>query len=229
MSNKHNRVLVIDDEAPIRRLLRVMLTAHDFDFVEAAGGREGINLAARYKPDVVLVDLGLPDLDGKKVIGELRAWTQVPLLVLTVRGQEEEKIAAFDAGADDYITKPFSAGELLARIRGSLRRSLTAANEPLLTCGDLALDLNLRRATIRGGEIKLTPHEYDILKLLLVHAGRVLTHRQILQAVWGTEHGEATQYVRVYMNQLRHKIESDPARPGYITTVPGVGYRLRHP
>lgn len=226
MSDKRNRVLIIDDEAPIRKFLRVSLTAHDFEVSEAATGREGISHTARYKPDLVLVDLGLPDMDGKQVIRELREWTQVPIIVLSVREQEQEKIAALDAGADDYVTKPFGIGELMARIRVSLRRALTAENEPILTCGELAIDLNLRRATKRGQDLKLTPNEYEILKTLMKHAGRVLTHKQILQAVWGNEPGVETHYIRVYMSQLRRKIEDDTSRPRYIATESGVGYRM---
>lgn len=229
MSDKQNRVLIIDDEGQIRKFLRVSLSAHGFDVEEATTGREGINQMAKYRPDLVLVDLGLPDLDGKEVIRALREWTKVPIIVLTVREQEQEKIEALDAGADDYVTKPFSVGELLARIRVSLRRSLTAESEPILTCGDLAVDLNLRRVMLKDREIKLTPNEYEIIKTLIKHAGRVLTHKQILQAVWGNDYGNDTQYVRVYMNQLRRKLEDDPARPRYIITESGVGYRLSHP
>lgn len=226
MPDRRQKILVIDDEPQIRRLLKVSLSAHGYDFEEAASGRDGINKTAIYKPDLLLVDLGLPDLDGKTVVGELRGWTQVPIIVLTVRDQEQEKIAALDAGADDYVTKPFSVGELLARIRVSLRRSLAPESEPLFTCGELAVDLNLRRVTVKNREIKLTPTEYDILRVLIQHAGRVLTHKQLLKAVWGNEYGEDTQYIRVYIGQLRRKIEDDPARPHYIITESGVGYRL---
>ena len=221
------RILVIDDEPQIRKLLRASLEAHGYEVREAAAGREGISQTAVYKPDLVLVDLGLPDMDGKEVVEHLRGWTQVPIIILTVREQEQEKIAALDVGADDYVTKPFSVGELVARIRVSLRRSLAAVdNEPTLTCGELSVDLNLRRVTVRGEEVKLTPTEYDILKVLIQHAGRVLTHKQLLKAVWGNEYGEDTQYVRVYIGQLRRKIEDDPARPRHIITESGVGYRL---
>jgi Response regulators consisting of a CheY-like receiver domain and a winged-helix DNA-binding domain len=226
MTDRRYKILVIDDEPQIRRLLKVSLTAHGYDFEEAAAGRDGINKTAVYKPDLLLVDLGLPDLDGKSVVTELRGWTQVPIIVLTVRDQEQEKIAALDAGADDYVTKPFSVGELLARIRVSLRRSQAPESEPKICCGDLSVDLNLRRVTVRGQEVKLTPTEYDILKVLVQHAGRVLTHKQLLKAVWGNEYGDDTQYVRVYIGQLRRKIEDDPARPRYIITESGVGYRL---
>lgn len=226
MSDRGKRILVIDDEPQIRRLLRASLEAHGYEVKEAASGREGISLTAMYKPDLLLVDLGLPDMDGKAVVEHLRGWTQIPIIVLTVREQEQEKIAALDAGADDYVTKPFSVGELVARIRVSLRRSQAAESEPTLKCGDLAVDLNLRRVTVRDQEVKLTPTEYDILKVLIQHAGRVLTHKQLLKAVWGNEYGEDTQYVRVYIGQLRRKIEDDPARPRYIITESGVGYRL---
>lgn len=229
MGDRRNRVLIIDDEGPIRKFLRVSLTARDFDIEEAATGYEGISQTAKYRPDLVLLDLGLPDMDGKQVIAGLRDWTQVPIIVLSVRDQEQDKIAALDAGADDYVTKPFSIGELLARIRVSLRRSLAEENEPVITCGDLAVDLHSRMVTMRGQEIKLTPNEYEILKVLIKHAGRVLTHRQILHAVWGSQYGSDTQYVRVYIGQLRRKIEDDSARPQYILTESGVGYRLSHP
>lgn len=229
MSDRRNRLLIIDDEAPIRKFLRVSLSAHGFDIEEAATGYEGISQTARCHPDLVLLDLGLPDVDGKKVIAGLREWTQVPIIVLSVRGQEEEKIAALDAGADDYVTKPFSSGELLARIRVSLRRSLTEENEPVISCGELVVDLHARKVTKRGQEIKLTPNEYEMLKTLIKHAGRVLTHKQILNAVWGNQYGNDTQYVRVYIGQLRRKIEDDSARPQYILTESGVGYRLSHP
>jgi two-component system KDP operon response regulator KdpE len=229
MNNRQNIVLIIDDEIQIRKFLRAPLDAYGFKVVEAATGREGISQTAKYKPDLLLVDLGLPDFDGKQVIRELREWTQVPIIVLTARDQEQEKIDALDAGADDYVTKPFGVGELLARIRVSLRRSLTPENEPILTYGELAADLNLRRVTKNGLEVKLTPNEYEIVKTLIKHAGRVLTHKQILQAVWGNEYGSDTQYVRVYINQLRRKLEDDPARPAYIITESGVGYRLSHP
>lgn len=226
MPDRRYKILVIDDEPQIRRLLKVSLSAHGYDFEEAASGRDGINKTAIYKPDLLLVDLGLPDLDGKAVVQELRGWTQIPIIVLTVRDQEQEKIAALDAGADDYVTKPFSVGELLARIRVSLRRSLAPESEPLFTCGELTVDLNLRRVTVKNREVKLTPTEYDILRVLIQHAGRVLTHKQLLKAVWGNEYGEDTQYIRVYIGQLRRKIEDDPARPHYIITESGVGYRL---
>ncbi len=226
MSEKRNRVLVIDDEQQIRRFLRVSLVAHGYEVEEASLGSDGIRRTTVFKPDLVLVDLGLPDMDGKQVVRELREWTQVPIIVLTVREQEDEKIAALDAGADDYVTKPFGVGELMARIRVSLRRALGAESEPTITCGELTVDLNLRRVTIRNEEVKLTPTEYDVLKVLIQHAGRVLTHKQLLKAVWGNEYGEDTHYVRVYIGQLRRKIEDDPARPRYIITESGVGYRL---
>ncbi len=229
MSDRRNRVLIIDDEGPIRKFLRVSLTALDFDVEEAATGYEGISQTSRYRPDLVLLDLGLPDIDGRQVIAKLREWTQVPIIVLSVRDQEQDKIASLDAGADDYVTKPFSIGELLARVRVSLRRSLAEENEPVIACGELSVDLQSRRVTVRGQEVKLTPNEYEILKVLIKHAGRVLTHRQILHAVWGDQYGSDTQYVRVYIGQLRRKIEDDSARPKYILTESGVGYRLSQP
>lgn len=226
MNEKAARILVIDDEPQMRRLLTVSLEAHGYDVESASTGLEGIQKTATYRPDLLIVDLGLPDMDGKNVIIKIREWAQSPIIVLTVREQEKEKIEALDSGADDYVTKPFSVGELLARIRVSLRRVASPESEPVILCGSLVIDLSHRRVTMDGAEVKLTPTEYELMKLLARNVGRVLTHKQLLKAVWGNvEYGD-THYVRVYISQLRRKIEEDPARPKYIITESGVGYRL---
>ena len=220
------RVLIIDDEPQIRKLLRVSLGAHGYTLDEAATGQDGVARAAVFKPDLLIVDLGLPDMDGKAVIKEIREWSQAPVIILTARDQEQEKIEALDAGADDYVTKPFGIGELMARMRVCLRRVAAAEGEPVLTCGGLAVDLVQRRVTVDGREIKLTPTEYEIIKIMAQQAGRVLTHKQLLKAVWGNAYNDDTHYIRVYIGQLRRKIEEDPAQPRYIITESGVGYRL---
>jgi two-component system KDP operon response regulator KdpE len=226
MSEKGLRVLVIDDEPQIRKLLKVSLHAQGYAVEEVPTGQEGINRAAVCKPDLLIVDLGLPDMDGKEVVKEIREWSHVPMIVLTARDQEQDKIQALDAGADDYVTKPFGMGELMARMRVCLRRMSADDDEPILTCGGLAVDLVQRRVTVEGREVKLTPTEYEIIKIMAQHAGRVLTHKQLLKAVWGNTYNEDTHYVRVYVGQLRRKIEADPAQPRYIITESGVGYRL---
>lgn len=228
MSNKGTRILVIDDEPPIRKLLRVSLDAHGFCVDEADTGLDGLSKTATAKPELVILDLGLPDIDGKEVVRRIREWSQVPIIVLTAHDQEQEKIEALDAGADDYVTKPFSVGELLARIRVSLRRVSSVDQEPVITCGDLVLDMPQRRVTVAGVEVKLTPTEYDILRVLAQHRGKVLTHRQLLKVVWGDAY-EDTHYTRTYVGQLRRKIEADPTQPQYIITESGVGYRLMCP
>lgn len=221
-------ILVVDDEPQIHRFLRVTLEAHDFRIVEAESGREGIRLAALEKPDAVILDLGLPDMDGQEAIARLREWSRVPIIVLSVRADEADKIAALDAGADDYVTKPFGTGELLARIRAALRHVAgSAAGAPVFTSGDLTVDLEKRLVTVGGNPVRLSPKEYDLLKLLVQHAGKVLTHRFILREVWGQAHEEDVQYLRVFARQLRQKIEDDPARPKRLLTEPGVGYRLQ--
>ena len=226
MSEKGLRVLVIDDEPQIRKLLKVSLGAHGYDVHESMSGMDFVVQAADIKPDLVILDLGLPDIDGKEVVRRLREWSDVPILILTARDQEKEKIDALDAGADDYITKPFSMGELLARMRVSVRRSAHVGEDPVIQCGDLSIDLAQRRVMVDAQEIKLTPTEYDIIKILAQNAGKVLTHRQLLKAVWGDTYSDDTHYIRVYIGQLRRKIEPNPTQPRYIVTESGVGYRL---
>ncbi|HZD59670.1 MAG TPA: response regulator [Anaerolineae bacterium] len=220
------RILVIDDEEQIRRLLRVALEGHDYQIDEAPSGHDGLRQAATFHPDLIILDLGLPDLDGLTVLERIREWSQVPIIILTVQEDESEKIKALDSGADDYVTKPFSMGELLARIRVALRHVAKTEDEPVIVMGDLSIDLAHRRVTIQGKEVKLTPTEYDILKNLAVHAGRVLTHKQLLCSIWGKEYQNETHYLRVYVGQLRRKIEKDATQPRYIVTEPGVGYRF---
>ena len=222
-----SRVLVVDDEPQIRRFLRTGLSGHGYVIAEATTGNAGLDQAANLKPDLVILDLGLPDVDGVDVICRLREWSQVPIIVLSVREQEQDKIAALDAGADDYLTKPFGIGELLARIRVALRHGTPATEEPVFQTGELRVDLARRWVTLGDREIRLTPTEYSILKFLIGHAGKVVTHQQLLRGVWGPEYQEESHYIRVYVGQLRHKLEKDPARPQYILTEPGVGYRLR--
>ena len=229
MPNKGVRILVIDDEKQIIKFLRVSLGAHGFEIDEAVTGADGIARAAAGKPDVIIIDLGLPDMDGKTVVKTIREWSTTPIIVLSAREQEKEKVEAFDAGADDYVTKPFGIGELIARIRVAIRHSVTSENDPLLTCGKLAVDLNLHKVTMEGREVKLTPTEFAIIKLLAQHQGKVLTQKQLLKAVWGNEYTEDTHYVRIYIGQLRRKIEQNPTQPQYIITESGIGYRLISP
>ena len=226
METKGARILVVDDEEQILKLLRVALTSHGYQVAEAVTGEQGLAKAAVYRPDVIILDLGLPDMDGLEVVQKLRDWSRVPVIVLSAREQENDKIVALDAGADDYLTKPFGMGELLARIRAAIRHAAGAGDEPVLTFNDLTVDMACRRVTVAGEEIKLTPTEYDLIKHLVLHAGKVLTHRQLLRTVWGPFYENDTHYLRVYIGQLRRKIENDPARPRHIITEPGVGYRL---
>jgi len=220
------RILIIDDELAIRRFLHTVLSSEDFLLHEAENGHAGLAAAAAFKPDIILLDLGLPDLDGIEVIRRLREWSLVPIIVLSVREHEKDKVAALNAGADDYLTKPFGVGELLARIKAALRRSLQDVPEPVFISHDLQVDLARRLVTIRGEEISLTPTEYDILRLMVTHAGKVLTHGQILKQVWGIAYLEQPHVLRVNISNLRRKIEADPSRPRHIITEPGVGYRL---
>ena len=221
------RILVIDDEVEIRRLLKVGLTAHGYDFAEASTAGEGIYQAAADRPDVVILDMGLPDQEGFEVLRRIREWSQVPVIILSVRGQDQDKVRALDIGADDYLTKPFSMGELMARIRVALRHQGNLKDEPVIQVGDLYMDLSRRNVKVKGNEIHLTPIEYDLLKMLISNAGKVVTHRQLIQAIWGSEAQENYQYLRIYISQLRKKIEKDPNQPLLILTEPGIGYRIR--
>lgn len=218
--------MVIDDEKQIRRLLKVALSSHGYEVEEAAFGREGLDKVATYRPDLIILDLGLPDLNGLEVIRELREWSKTPVVILSVKEQENDKIDALDAGADDYVTKPFGMGELLARIRAALRHGVGKVDEPVFNFGELIIDVASRLVTVNGKEIKLTPIEYDLIKNLAIYAGKILTHRHLLRAVWGPSYENDIQYLRVYIGQLRRKIEADPSRPKHILTEPGVGYRL---
>ena len=220
-------ILVIEDETQMRRLLKVSLEGHGYKMWEAINGQDGLVAVAGYKPDIVLLDLGLPDMDGKEVVRRIREWSSVPIIILSAREQEGEKVEALDAGADDYITKPFGMSELMARIRVSLRRQVPGSDDSFIQCGDLVIDLGKHQVTVADKEIKLTPTEYDLLKVLAQHAGKVLTHRQLLKLVWGAE-SDDNQYIRVYIGQLRRKIEENPAQPRYITTESGIGYRFMH-
>ena len=226
MADTDLRVLVVDDERSIRRFLKASLGSQFF-ILEATTGEEALSAAASEHPDVVILDLGLPDMDGVEVTRRLREWTQIPIIIVSVREQEKDKIAALDAGADDYLTKPFSVGELMARLRVALRRSALTDNEPVFTTGDLVVDLNQREVRRNEQAISLTPTEYDLLRILIKHAGKVLTHDQLLRAVWGTAYESETHMLQVNISNLRRKIEADPARPIYIVTEPGVGYRLK--
>ncbi len=221
------RVLVVDDEPAIRRFLRTSLAAHDYIVFEAINGKAALAAVAAHRPDLVILDLGLPDVDGIEVTRRLREWTQIPIIIVTVQEQERAKIAALDAGADDYVTKPFGMGELLARMRASLRRAASPAGEPVFSAGQLTVDLGRRLVAVGAREVQLTPTEYDLLRALVVNAGKVLTHRQLLRQVWGVGYETETHLLRVNMSNLRHKLEPDAARPSYILTEPGVGYRLR--
>ncbi len=218
--------LVIDDEVQLRRLLRIGLEANGYRVIEAGTGEEGLAEAAMRRPDVVLLDLGLPDLDGVAVLKRLREWTRVPVIVLSVRDRDEDKIAALDHGADDYVTKPFSMPEVLARLRVAMRHAQPAGEETVFRAGNLEVDLPARRVSLKGHEIRLTATEYSLLRLFVRHAGKVLTHRQILREVWGPHALEQTHYLRVYMAHLREKLEASPSHPELLITEPGVGYRL---
>ncbi|HEY6222921.1 MAG TPA: response regulator [Gemmatimonadales bacterium] len=223
-------VLVIEDEPHMRRFLRATLRAHEYQVVEAATAREGLAQAAGRNPDAILLDLGLPDADGKEVVRTLRATSATPIIVLSARGQEHERVTLLDLGADDYLTKPFSVAELLARIRVALRHAARpdgAEARTVFEAGELRVDPVRRQVFRNGTDVHLTPTEYRLLSALVRHAGRVITHRQLLQEVWGANYVEQTHYLRVYMAQLRHKLERDPTRPRLLITEPGIGYRLR--
>jgi two-component system, OmpR family, KDP operon response regulator KdpE len=228
-ANHPDVALVIDDEVQMRRLLRLSLETAGYKTIEAANGRDALAQAAMHRPDVVILDLGLPDMDGLTVLQRLREWTQVPVVVLSVREGDSDKVAALDAGADDYVTKPFSTPELLARLRVARRHVQPDEGTTIFRTGSLEIDIAARRVTVKGQEVRLTATEYALLRLLVRHAGRVLTHRQILREVWGPNAGEQTHYLRVYVARLREKIEPEPSRPSLLKTEPGVGYRLTLP
>jgi two-component system KDP operon response regulator KdpE len=229
MSALGDLVLVIEDEPQIRRFLRATLVSHGYRFAEATTAQIGLAQAATYNPQVIILDLGLPDFDGLEVTRRLREWTNVPIIVLSARGQEQDKIAALDAGADDYLTKPFGVGELVARIRVALRhaaRVAEAAHQTCFTAGNIQVDLDQRRVFVDAAEVHLTPIEYSLLTTLIRYAGKVVTHHQLLKEVWGEAYADESHYLRVYMGHLRRKLEADPARPQHLLTEPGVGYRF---
>ncbi len=224
-------ILLIEDEPQMRRFLRITLESHGSRYVEAGTAQEGLMQASTRNPDVILLDLGLPDMDGLEVTKRLREWTQTPVIVISAREQEQDKVKSLDAGADDYLTKPFSAGELLARIRVALRHAAQTKidqTEPVFILDALRVDLAKRQVFIDDAEVHLTPIEYKLLTVLIRHAGKVITHSQLLKEVWGPAHVNEVQYLRVYMTQLRHKLEADPARPRFLMNEPGIGYRLKY-
>ncbi len=230
MNSMSLRILLIEDDAHIRRFLRATLVTQGYGLLEVETGEEGLALAAAQVPDLVLLDLGLPDMDGKEVIRRLREWSEVPIIVLTARGQEREKVASLDAGADDYLTKPFGVGELLARIRAAMRRVRMPEPgrvEQVLSLGSVTVDLERRKVTRGMEEINLTPIEFKLLSVLIRHRGKVVTHRQLLKEVWGPSYIEQNPYLRIVILNLRRKLEENPTRPHYLITEPGVGYRLR--
>lgn len=227
MLEKKNTILVIEDEPPIRKVLSISLESAGYKIVECDNGKEGIRLSASVKPELILLDLGLPDIDGKEVIAGIRQWSQTPIIICSVRNTDEEIIQSLKAGADDYVTKPFNSEVLLARIHANLRKAATQeTGEPELTNGHIRMDLVRHEVFIHGERTLFTPKEYALLRYLLVHRGKMLTHRQILKEVWGNAHTEDMQYLRVYISQLRDKVEADPANPSCIITEPGIGYRM---
>jgi len=228
MANPKPVVVVIEDDPPIRRFLRTSLSTQGFEVHEADSGQRGLIEAGQRKPDLIILDLGLPDMDGVEVVRLIREWSSLPIIILSARSAEQSKIEALDAGADDYLTKPFGLGELLARIRVALRRA-TGSGEasPLFSVGTIEVDLANRWVRLNGEEVHLTPIQYRLLTVLIKHAGKVLTHQQILKEVWGPGHSESAHYLRIYMSQLRQKLEADPANPQYLLTESGVGYRLK--
>jgi two-component system, OmpR family, KDP operon response regulator KdpE len=230
MSGSDWLVLVVEDEAPIRRFLKTALEAQGFKLVEAASGTQAIALAASHNPDIILLDLGLPDIDGLEIIRRIREWSHTPIIVISARGKDTEKVAGLDAGADDYLAKPFSVEELSARMRVAIRHLTRALrkDEPVFQTGDLRVDLAGRMVWMGGNEVHLTPIEFKLLAGLVRHCGKVVTQRQLLQEVWGPGSNEQAHYLRNYIHHLRHKLETDPARPVYLSTEPGVGYRLKY-
>lgn len=227
MLEKKSTILVVDDEVQIRKMLGIFLDASNFSIEESNSGKQAVRMCASIKPDLVLLDLGLPDMDGKEVISEIRTWSQVPIIVLSVRAGDEEVVAALECGADDYIVKPFNVEVLMARINANLRKAaVKEAGEPLLTNGPIKMDLVRHEVYLDEEKAAFTPKEYELLRYFMVNRGKMLTHKQILKEIWGPAHGEDTQYVRVYIGQLRDKLEADPANPQFIITEPGIGYRM---
>ena len=227
MSEADLNILVVDDEPAIRRFLRASLGAHGYTITEAVSGEDALRVAATSHQDILILDLGLPDIDGVEVTRRLREWTNIPIIILSVREHENDKIAALDAGADDYLTKPFGIGELMARMRVALRRTAQDTSEPVFESGGLIMDFARREVKIKDQLVTLTPTEYDLLRTLVKNAGKVLTHRQLLRTVWGNVYEGETHILQVNISNLRHKIEPDPFRPVYIVTEPGVGYRFK--
>lgn len=230
MNEPAHRILVVDDEPQIRRFLRIGLEGHGYAVVEAADAQAALRVAATAQPELVVLDLGLPDRDGFEVLSALREWSRVPVFVLSVRSREAEKVRAFELGADDYVVKPFSMAELLARVSAALRRRLQGERpEPVFRVGGLEVDLAHRRVRVDEAEVRLSPKQYRLLQVLVSNAGKVVTHRQLLKEVWGAAHVDDIQYLRVFVRKLRGRLEADPARPRYLLTELGVGYRLRTP
>lgn len=227
MSDSGLKILIVDDERAIRRFLRASLTAHGYTVQEAVSGEEAMKLLTDEHPDLLILDVGLSDINGIEVTRQLREWSEIPVIILSVRDQEGDKIAALDAGADDYLTKPFGVGELLARIRVALRRAAKPASDPIFQADELVVDFTRRVVMLKDNEISLTPIEYDLLRALVQNAGKVMTHRQLIRAVWGAGYEEESHLLRVNISNLRHKIEPDPTQPRFILTEPGVGYRFR--
>ncbi len=228
MTGQGALILLVEDEPQMRRFLRVALEGSGYRYLEAGTGQEGLALAVQHRPEAILLDLGLPDMDGLDLVARLREWSRIPVIVISARGQETDKVAALDAGADDYLTKPFGTRELLARVRVALRHAgPEAPQEPVFVLDHWRVDLAKRQVLVDGKEVHLTPLEYSLFTTLIRHAGKVVTHRQLLKEVWGGAAGAQPLYLRVYMTQLRHKLEAEPSRPKYLQTEPGVGYRLR--
>ena len=221
-------ILVVDDERAIRRYLHTSLTAHGYAVIEAATGEEALRTAVKERLDLVILDLGLPDIDGVEVVRRLREWSKLPILILSVRDREDDKVAALDAGADDYLSKPFGMGELLARIRVAMRHSVHTSDEPVYEVGDLRVDLARREVSLASERVSLTPTEYDLLRSLVQNAGKVMTHKQLLRQVWGAPYEEEAHLLRVNISNLRRKIEPNPDQPQFILTEPGVGYRMQY-
>ena len=225
--NNARTILVVDDEKQIRRFLRTGLSVHGYDVIEAESGAEALREASTKSPDLLVLDLQLGDMDGLDVLQRIREWSWLPVLILSVRNREVEKVKALELGADDYITKPFGIAEFIARVNALLRRIPEAAAQPVFTVGDLSIDMARRQVQLEGAEIKLSPKEYTLLQHLARHAGKVVTHEQMLREIWGDDHAEDAHYLRIFMRRLRQKIERDPTQPRYIVTEVGVGYRLR--